>query len=98
MFKLKEIIFFASEDLPRYDKAVAHVWRNDRGYLFNAIRAKLSAYRKKDETVYNKDLSGSGNEGLIVVQDGDERKVKLRVFQFLYFGKKDVCVSSSLYC
>ncbi|KAL4220967.1 hypothetical protein ACF0H5_019233 [Mactra antiquata] len=54
-----------SEELPRYDKAVSHVWQNDRGYLFNAIRAKLSAYRRKDES--SKD---SSTERMMVVQDG----------------------------
>ncbi|XP_052760259.1 uncharacterized protein LOC128203048 isoform X2 [Mya arenaria] len=70
-----EQAYKSQDDLPRYDKAVAHVWQNDRGYLFNAIRAKMTAYgKRKPETIYNKELPGTGNEGLLVVQDGGERK------------------------
>ncbi|XP_053379446.1 uncharacterized protein LOC123526851 [Mercenaria mercenaria] len=64
----------STEELPRYDRAVTHVWQNDRGYLFNAIRAKLTAYRKKDGNINNKELPGADGEGLMVVQDGATRK------------------------
>ncbi|KAH3828460.1 hypothetical protein DPMN_130433 [Dreissena polymorpha] len=68
--------YTSEDDLPRYDKAVTHVWQNDRGYLFNVIRAKMTSYgkRKSHDTIYNKDLPGSGNEGLLMVQDSGERK------------------------
>ena len=52
------------------------MWQNDRGYLFNAIRAKLKAYKNKDQgTIYNRDLPGPGNEGLLLVDDVTLKKV-----------------------
>ena len=69
--------FFSTDDLPQHDKALVHVWQNDRGYLFNVIRAKLTAYkaRKNSGEIYNQDLNGFNNEGLLVVQDASKRKV-----------------------
>lgn len=60
-------VYGSTEELPRYDKTVSHVWQNDRGYLFNAIRAKLSAYRKKE----TEGQKGAQNDKVMVVQDGD---------------------------
>ena len=55
---------------------MTHVWQNDRGYLFNAIRAKLKAYKSKEQgTIYNRDLPGHANEGLLLLDDIGLRKV-----------------------
>ena len=64
------------DDAPAHDKSVTHVWQNDRGYLFNAIRAKLKAYKSKEQgTIYNRDLPGHANEGLLLLDDIGLRKV-----------------------
>ena len=78
------MLSFFTEELPRYDRAVTHVWQNDRGYLFNAIRAKLTAYRKKDGNIYNKDLPGASNEGLLVEQDGNNVTVSHLILHFFF--------------
>ena len=72
---------FLLDDIPSHDKAVSHVWQNDRGYLFNVIRAKLKAYKHRDQgSIYNKDLPGPGNEGLLLVDDMLTRKVGNFIF------------------
>ncbi|KAK3581868.1 hypothetical protein CHS0354_000284 [Potamilus streckersoni] len=57
---------------PTHDRAVTHVWQNDRGYLFNVIRSKLKAYKKRKEESVVKGVTTNVGENLLVIDDDNQ--------------------------
>ncbi|KAL3861477.1 hypothetical protein ACJMK2_007510 [Sinanodonta woodiana] len=58
-----------SQQSPTHDRAVTQVWQNDRGYLFNVIRSKLKAYRKRKEESAIAGLTTNVGENMLVIND-----------------------------